>query len=119
MANGHAKTPLRRPRRRNTAEWLSASPKQRRKKVQEAITRHTGDVFFSVQGAAGDGKTSSERRMNSCLICIDADMLYISEVADTVMVGIQHYGILIRMILIRIESRLPLLRPRRVWYGDH
>ena len=54
-ANGHAVTPVPRSRRRNTSEWLSATPKQRRKKAQEAVARHTGDVFFSVHVAGTQG----------------------------------------------------------------
>ncbi|KAI9671352.1 MAG: hypothetical protein M1831_004261 [Alyxoria varia] len=36
------------PLRRNTLELAGASPKQRQQKVQDAIERHTADVFFSL-----------------------------------------------------------------------
>ena len=52
VGNGHAIPPAtptkNRLRRASTLDWGSASPKVRRQKVQDAITRHTADVFFSL-----------------------------------------------------------------------
>ena len=53
--NGHAIKPVRKVPRRNTAEWLGSSPKQRQQKAEEALARHTGDIFFSVHTDGGTG----------------------------------------------------------------